>query len=73
MLGFATIGAAGLDQAAEFYDCLLDLVGAIEIHRTSRNKVYGTSQAGGMLSVGIPHILCSLGLIFRSHFMNICS
>ena len=55
MIGYVTIGVRNLSEAIVFYDELLGLVGAKQILKRDRIKIYGTDEKGCNLGICIPH------------------
>lgn len=55
MIGYVTIGVRNLEEAIVFYDELLALVGAVEILKRDRIKIYGSDREGCNLGICIPH------------------
>ena len=54
MISHASIGVRDLNRAIQFYDTLLGIIGAKEVIRTERAKMYGTSVDEPKLMVCIP-------------------
>ena len=55
MIGYVTIGVRNLKEAIVFYDELLGLVGAKQILKRVRIKIYGTDEKGCNLGICILH------------------
>lgn len=55
MIGYVTLGSNDLDRATDFYDRLLEELGARRIRTTERIRFWSVARGQPMLAVCTPH------------------
>ena len=55
MLGYVTIGVNDMDKAVQFYDGLLNEIGARQLFGQDRIKFYGTGPGESMIAICLPY------------------